>query len=169
MANPDPAINYMLKFEGGYSNDPDDKGGPTNFGISRRFLLMLDDDICSPGTEDEYIRNLTLPRAIELYHIYFWRPAYDEINSQDVANYILDMAVNHGPAKSHKIAQNAAGVAVDGVMGPQTIRAINCKERHALLTEMQLLRANYYRIIAKNNPSQAKFLGDWLRRAAGMI
>ena len=82
MARFDMSIETILKHEGGYVNDPDDPGGETNFGISKRQYLKID------------IASLTIEQAKMLYRQDYWK--YDEIISQPVATKVFDMAVNMG-------------------------------------------------------------------------
>ncbi len=54
------ALDFVLKWEGGYSNDPNDPGGETNFGISKR------------SYPNEDIKNMTKERAIKIYYENYW-------------------------------------------------------------------------------------------------
>jgi Glycosyl hydrolase 108 len=80
------AVALVLEHEGGYVNDPNDPGGETNFGISKRAYPDLD------------IRALTREGAIGFYRRDYWTPAMDAAPTQELANCALDCAVNQGPA-----------------------------------------------------------------------
>ncbi len=156
MAKFDLSIPTILKHEGGYVNDPDDPGGETNFGISKRQYPKLD------------IANLTLEQAKVLYQQDYWK--YDDIISQPVATKVFDMAVNMGHGRAHRILQEALQnvgepVRIDGILGPQTIKAANGSEYEELLKEICILMAVRYTQIALARPTSRKFLHNWMRRA----
>mgnify|MGYP000869582927 CR=1 FL=1 len=153
------AVEVVLRHEGGYVNDPRDPGGETKYGISKRSYPHLD------------IANLTRADAIAIYYRDWWqRYGYDRLQDEAVATKVFDMAVNMGPSTAHRLLQEALvflgyPVAVDGIIGPQTIGATNKADPKRLL---QLLRwraaEHYYRIAAQRTQSQA-FLMGWLTRA----
>lgn len=148
------AIPTILRHEGGYTNDPDDAGLETNFGISKRSYPDLD------------IKNLTLVDACMIYRRDWWdRFGYGRLLDQSIATKVFDTAVNMGPVPAHKIAQEAASATIDGILGLESITAINAQQASALLPRMQDLQAARYREIAIERPQDAKFLNDWLDRA----
>ncbi len=86
-------------------NDPDDTGGETKYGVSKRSYPQLN------------IKTLTLKQAKAIYRRDFWR--YDRINNQHVASKVFDTRVTIGSARAHRILQHAVGnleqeIAVDG-------------------------------------------------------
>ena len=153
------AVEVVLAHEGGYVHDPRDPGGETKYGISKRSYPHLD------------IANLTREDAIAIYYRDWWqRYGYGHLQDEAVATKLLDMAVNMGPATAHRLLQEVLvflgyGIAVDGIIGPQTVGATNKADPKRLL---QLLRwraaEHYYRIAAQRTQSQA-FLMGWLKRA----
>lgn len=77
------AVGFVLKKEGGYSNDPDDPGGETNFGISKRYHPDVD------------IKNLTATDAAKIYFSEYWMALADALPfPMDVV--AMDMSVNPG-------------------------------------------------------------------------
>jgi lysozyme family protein len=80
----DIAVNRILDFEKGYSNDPNDPGLETNWGISRRYHPTLD------------IRNLTREDARELYFREYWMPLKNLTISDTVRYQLFDFAVHSG-------------------------------------------------------------------------
>lgn len=155
------AFAQVLIIEDGYVDDPDDKGGETKYGISKASF------------PNEDIRNLTLDRAMELYEKCYWKPmCLSQIANQEIAEELFDTAVNMGVKQAVRIAQEAIGLLpfhpglkVDGVMGPQTLSAINSYRHHrTLLKVLNGLQFEHYRKIVKSHPSQAKFFRGWMRR-----
>jgi len=156
MATFGKAIGTVLEHEGGYTFDPNDPGGETKWGISRKAYPSLD------------IKNLTLEQAKAIYKRDYW--IYGRIQDQDVATKIFDMAVNLGPPAAHRLLQTALlalgeTVAVDGVFGPQTLAATNRANSEQLLQELRAQAAVYYADTVLNNPAEQKFLLGWMRRA----
>lgn len=150
------AIETVLAHEGGYVNDPNDRGGETNFGISKRKYPNVD------------IAALTRHGAIEIYRRDYWLPIYNEIESQTAATKVFDLAVNTGHRRAHQLAQWAccdAGrlVRVDGLFGPRTLEAVNYAD-HELFVKLLIYRAvGFYRDLARS-PSQRGFLYSWVAR-----
>ena len=156
MATFDRAIGTVLEHEGGYTFDPADPGGETNFGLSKRQYPNLD------------LKNLTVDQAKAIYKRDYWR--YGRIRNQDVATKVFDMAVNVGPPTAHRLLQtalNALGqkLAVDGVFGPLTLAATNGVNPDQLLRELRARAAVQYADIVLRNPAEQKFLLGWMRRA----
>lgn len=163
------ALSYILdiRSEGkGYSDRPDDLGGPTNSGISLRFLKTINQLATA-----ETIKNLQSDEIENIYQRYFWNKMLSQINNQNVANYIFDFLVNANPHVAYQMAQRALWsllpdrslIKDDGVLGSITLDQIN----HAgslLLPPMRAERANYYREIAAKNPDQIANLEGWLNR-----
>jgi len=155
------AVETVLRHEGGYVADPEDPGGETHFGISKRRYPHLD------------IAALTREQAIEIYRRDWWdRYGYDRIKSLEVATKVFDLAVNMGPDPAHRCLQRALHacgqrhVTIDGVIGPQTIGAANnVKPRAMLLAALRAEAAAYYRELAQRDPKRTKYLNGWLNRA----
>jgi lysozyme family protein len=154
------AIPTVLAHEGGYANDPDDPGGETNFGISKRSYPDVD------------IADLTQADAEAIYQRDFWTPLLlDQFNDQGVATKVLDTAVLIGISRSVKFlqrsVQNAGGgiVVVDGAMGPHTLAAVNASSPDLFLQFYRQLLVTYYEGLVEEVPTDQKFLEGWLNRA----
>lgn len=162
MAEFGPALDFALSHEGGYSNNPADKGGATNYGITeataRRHGFTGD------------MRNLTAETAAGIYASEYW-PGLESVLDQAVASKIFDMRVNFGVSGGNKLAQQAANnlveppTAVDGRWGPDTVDTINAAPPVAMLDELAAVAAARYQAIVDRDPSQETFLRGWLRRA----
>lgn len=153
------AIPTILAHEGGYVNDPHDKGGETKFGISKRSYPNVD------------IKNLTQDQATAIYYTDFWcKGPYESIADAALAKKVFDTAVNVGTSRALKFLQQAANaqganLVVDGLVGPKTIAAVNAQHAPSLLASYREVQANYYLDIIKRNPTQVKFKNGWLKRA----
>ena len=88
-----------------------------------------------------------------------------ELESQNVANKLLDMGVNMGVHQAAVYAQRAARVAEDGAIGVKTLAAINAANPIAYYQALCELSAAHYRHVAAVNPAQAVNLAGWMKRA----
>lgn len=155
MATFSKAITKVLKHEGGYMNDSFDYGGETNFGISKRAYPNLD------------IKNLTIEDAKAIYKRDYWdKIKGDQIECEELALNIFDMAVNAGVGTAVKLVQIVCKVGVDGVFGSKTLAAVNGIGRK-LNDSYTLERVKHYVNICNRNQSQNKFLRGWLNRVLG--
>jgi lysozyme family protein len=145
------AIPIVLENEGGYVDDPNDPGGETNFGISKRSYPNVD------------IKGLTAATASAIYERDFWK--FGGITDQGVANKLFDSYVNMEHT-AIKIAQTIVAVTADGVYGPGTEAAINYVGPEAFLAQYRTQLEQHYRNIVRANPAEEEFLAGWLRRAA---
>ena len=146
------ALAWIWRAEGGYSNDRADHGGPTNFGISQAAYPTLD------------IRALTRDAAAAIYRRDYWDACHCGELADGIAIALFDTAVNSGPRTAIRLLQQAAGVNADGVIGPQTVRAIRRADPLPLIADLLVQRAMQYGRIAAADYSQARFHKGWLRR-----
>lgn len=172
------ALEYVLRNEGGLSENPKDSGGITNYGISLRFLKSIENP-SKYGIHDQIIdrdtiSNLTLEKVHEVYMGEFWNHSnFSSISDQDICNYVFDMAVNMGIAPAVKCLQraiwavwkNRSTVRDDGIMGPQTLIWVERCSPKYLLPAMRSERAGNYRVIIARNPDQEIFSNGWMKRA----
>jgi len=170
------AFDLVIKHEGGYVNDNQDPGGETIAGISRNNwskwpgwvkVDMLKREANFPKNLDG---DLSLQEDIkDFYRINFWdRINGDKLTNQEVANSIFDFGVNAGISTSASIAQMVVGVGTDGVIGNQSIEAINTFNTDLFLASFTVAKiARYIRIVEKRPTSQKYFYG-WVRRALGV-
>lgn len=165
------AIPTIIRHEGGYINNPNDPGGATRYGISLRWLksIGLYGDINGDLHVDiKDIQALTLATAERFYQVYWWdHYGYGRIDAQVLATKILDMAVNMGAPRAHRIVQTALGAHPDGILGPNTLAGLNAVSEAPLLllARIQGLQAAFYTGLVSNNSRLAEFLPGWISRA----
>lgn len=146
--NFDQAVEFILRHEGGYVNNPKDPGGETNFGISKRAYPKVD------------IKALTKEKAKAIYHLDYWdRLRIGELHPE-VRLMMLDCAVNQGQTRAAMMAQRIVGVKADGKMGPATIKAINELEPSHFLSQMSAQRLIAY----NHHPEWETFGKGWGKR-----
>ena len=146
------AIPIVLENEGGYVNDPDDPGGETKYGISKRSYPALD------------IKNLTVEQATAIYLRDFWQ--FGGIIDQRVANKLFDAYVN----LKHRAILYAQQIVFksltpDGVYGPETEDALNRADPNAFLTAFRARLSTHYEQRVMLHPEEQKDLEGLLRRA----
>jgi len=143
MTNLEQALNFTLRWEGGYVNDPSDPGGKTKYGISDRRDGKIDGnaDIDGDGTGDVSIEMISLDQATEIYRRYYWEPAGCSGLELPLAVCVFDTAVNMGVSRALKFLQ-------------QTKEPI----------EYTALRRDYYYELATRRPAMKKYLKGWLNR-----
>lgn len=171
------ALLTVLSHEGGLVNDRDDRGGITNYGVSLRYLQ--DTSLLHPNNfahfdfnndgkiDGKDIRLMSKDQASHLYEEYWWKKyGYGKIKSQIIATKMLDIAINMGHRQATIAIQRAiratSGTKIeeDGLLGPETIDAINKCDDKILLAAFRSEAASIYRSIAT-----PKYLAGWLNRA----
>lgn len=181
----DAAVEIVLKHEGKFSNNKKDPGGATNWGISLRYLKSLEKetgskfaigDVDMDGDVDaEDIRKLTREQAVEIYRKY-WKdsgmPAIEKaISSGPIVIKIFDTAVNAGPNQAFRLLQRALractgdAIADDGVVGAQTLAAVESALPGSILAAYRSEQAGFYRSLVAQNPTRQEFIVGWLNRA----
>lgn len=161
MANFNQALKKTLVFEGGYVNDPDDPGGETNFGISKRSYPDLD------------IKNITDEQVRDIYRSDYWnKTGCSDLRDQDLADTVFDFAVNAGVKRASKYLQIAANaldkspftpLRIDGIIGLYTLGRVKTIEPKAITAFYNTLRLRFYRRLARNT-TRRKYLYSWIRR-----
>ena len=173
MSEFESAVLYVLRNEGGLSENPHDPGGITNHGISFRFLKsILQERLKNYGIFDEVnedtIRHLTQDQAKLIYKGEFWNLApFEKIYNQDFANYIFDMSINMGISPAIKCVQRACWAVMkrwdqlpdDGILGDRTLATIKMCA-FLLMPALRSERANYYRSLGL----EKEFLHAWYNR-----
>lgn len=146
------AISTTLQFEGGYVNDPNDAGGETNMGISKRAYPDVD------------IKNLTLQTAKNIYYFDYWLRCRCQFMPDALSIAVFDFAVNSGIKTAIKKLQMALGVSVDGIVGNQTIGACNRLPVRKVLDEYIRLRLEYLMKLK----GWRRYGNGWGRRVIGI-
>lgn len=153
----DVAIDFVLTQEGGYTVDPNDPGGETNFGISKKAYPNLD------------IKNLTVDQAKDIYKRDYWAPCRCDNLPFPFAVAVFDMAVNQGTGTAIKTLQETFGVLVDGIMGPATLTAVRLANNDSRKVKLFLARrlAVYARLMAVNQ-NLLVFARNWSFRVVSL-
>lgn len=155
------AMVDLFEEEGGYSNDPDDPGGETKWGIDKATYPNVD------------IKNLTKDGAKAIYWADWWRPLLDRGIPPKTLAKLFDVSVNIGKGRAYKFLQRAVFATADGVLGAKTQKAIADFPETVTLPKDQFIRGcvrmqqfGYYEGLIAGNPRLKKYIGGWLARAS---
>jgi lysozyme family protein len=142
----DKAFNWIISAEGGYVNDPHDPGGETKYGISKRAYPFVD------------IPNLTLDQAKDIY-----QKTWDSIHGDELPyplnTLVFDCAVNQGRGAAVQALQRVLGVDVDGMVGPETVKAAQATQA-TILVDYLTYRALLYSAL----PGFKEYGKGWFNR-----
>ncbi len=174
---PEEYLTLILKYEGGYVNDPLDKGGETNRGITIGALNEAKKQGIVPP--DITIKDLThdLESVRKIYDINYYKKSKANLMSHPLAFAHFDASVNHGIGWSSKFLQRTlnkfgANLVDDGIIGPKTLAALNDIMLNVyiykIIDEYCNIRKSFYDSIIANNPSQKKFYNGWMNRLASV-
>lgn len=177
----DRLIDGVIDREGGYADQPADKGGPTCFGITEAVARANG----YAGAMDKLPR----PEAAAIYRRLYWsRPGLDEVakRSARVAAELLDTGVNMGPAVAITFLQRALtalnrngkdypDLTPDGRVGPATLAALDSflgvrgqsGGETVLLRALEALQGERYLRLAERRPANEAFLYGWLANRIG--
>jgi len=150
-SNPDPfarAIGIVFKLEGGLVDDPHDNGGVTNHGISATAYPSLT------------IAALTKDQAAAIYRRDYWDRCRCAELPWPLALALFDAAVNQGAATAVRLLQRSLGAAIDGVIGPATLEAVQSAAAEELLGRYLARRAKRY----AEHPDWPHFGMGWMTR-----
>lgn len=165
--------------EGGFSNNPNDKGGATfsgfTIGTLRRLSAQIhshDFDKDGDGDIDvEDLKKLDWDDLVVMADTY-WNPMYDQIVHPIVAIKTYDFGFNCGTVSGAKLLQKAVNrtlgrdaVVVDGKFGPKSLSMVNSCGADILLKNLIQVAKEHYQDIVNADPTQQGFLKGWFNRA----
>lgn len=174
----DDAFKIVLGFEGGYVNDPADRGGETNYGITEGTLNAAY-QAGLVGHND--IKKLTIDEAKVIYKANYWDKSKCDELPVPLDYLVFDASVNHGIGGAGKLLQRSINrcikankVTVDGAIGPLTLSALGeylGKYKSTCLFPVELIchvflleRVELYNSIIRKDSTQKSFIHGWLNR-----
>jgi lysozyme family protein len=177
----DQLVGSLIEREGGYVDNPADKGGPTCFGITQA--------VARANGYAGAMRQLPRDEAAAIYKRLYWlRPRFDAVaeRSPRVASELFDTGVNMGPAVAVTFLQRALtalnrngtdypDLVPDGRIGPQTLAALDAflkirggaSGETVLLRALEALQGERYLRLAERRPANEAFLYGWLANRIG--
>ena len=158
--NFDASFARMIKSEGGYVWDKDDRGGETNLGVTIAAWGTYLKRAIQPGE----MKALTLDMVKPFYKSMYWDLVKCDSLPVGVDYAVFDFAVNAGTGRAAKFLQRAVGADDDGVIGPSTLGLVAKTDPATLLDNFAHQKRRFYAGLAATNPTQQKFLKGWLAR-----
>lgn len=161
MAKAEALKPFILKWEGGFVDDPLDRGGATNKGIT----IGTFRNFYGKNATVEQLKHITDEQWLHIFKSGYWdKWKADDIENQSIADIVVDWAWASGTATSIKQVQKILGVAVDGIVGNDTLTAINTADQRNLFSKIHSRRIEFVENIVKRDPSQTRFLKGWKNR-----
>lgn len=176
----DELIEEVIAREGGYSNHPADRGGPTRWGITQAVARQ------HGFTGD--MRVFPRDEAAAIYRRIYWlHPRFADIadHAPVLAAELFDTGINMGPAVAARFLQRALNalncnekdypdLGVDGAIGPATLAALaTFLDRRGppgevvLIKAVEALQGERYLALAERRPANEAFLYGWLANRIG--
>jgi lysozyme family protein len=169
----DDIVAQVLRYEGGYTNHPDDHGGPTNFGITALDLGAWR-QLGRKATPSE-VAAMTRDEAVQIYRKrYIADPRFDQIPDMNLRMIVVDGGVLFGVAWAAKRLQQALGVTpIDGRVGPATIQALTAAGVVPRDVAKSVLGLRFKAIGAilgdDKSKTQVVFAAGWINRAVDLL
>jgi len=166
MTGAEGLIEEILATEKGYVDHDADRGGCTNWGITRATLSRW------RGREVtcEEVKALSRDEAKRIYwFLYIQEPGFDAIGDPGLKELVVDSGVQHGTERVTKWLQRAAGITSDGVFGPQTEQAVREASPGQLFIDVLARRNQFYYNLIAGDHSQAVFAGGWGARISKFV
>ena len=154
--NLDNAIEEVLRHEGGYVNHPHDPGGATNQGVTQKTY----EHYLERKVSIEEIQNIPIEDVKAIYTKNYWGAVKGDELPSGVDFAVFDWSVNSGPRRAIKGLQKVVRATTDGLIGPNTLKAVAAKDPIRVISELHKDREEFYREL-----STFKTFGrGWIRR-----
>jgi lysozyme family protein len=155
------ALQFTLREEGGYVNNPADHGGATNHGITQTTYDVWRDNLKQPR---QRVQSISDAEVQGIYNLMYWAPGHCDRLSPALSICQFDWCVNHGAKGATITLQQALNVTADGAFGPGTAAALAAQDHGIFWQSYNDLRRNWYRAWVRAHPDQGQFLKGWLAR-----
>lgn len=160
------AVQFVFQSEGGTNYSSQDRGGLTNYGISKKQYPHLD------------IAELTKNDALKIYYTDYWLHTKCYTMQKPLAIAIFDTAVNCGNHSVGVWLQKSINntkpmtlplLVVDGIIGSKTIRTLERCNQNCVLLKLIAHRLNRYTRLTAKDPTQKIFIIGWISRVSNML
>lgn len=165
------AFNYVFANEGGYTNNPNDSGGPTKFGITIKTLCEWHG--CQQSSKD--VQALDIETAKKIYEKNYWTPlGCHEIQSVGVATCLFDTGILYGITAARALADRVAVICKSPVKSmlssdERLIASINAIDPGEFITTYRMLVLSRIDWIIHNNQRDVVFRRGWSNRADRLL
>ena len=152
-----PLFDRLMKHEGGYVNHPNDPGGETNWGVTKRVAREY-------GYYGD-MRQLPKSTANQIAEKLYWNAIHGDKLDKSVAWQVMDAAYNHGNRNAIRMLQRAVGVSDDGIIGNITLSAVNNMDKNDVILRFNAERLEFYTKLR----TFGSFGRGWANRVAGNL
>jgi lysozyme family protein len=156
----------VLQFEGGFSDDPRDPGGATNFGITRRTLARWRGVTPWQDLPVAEVRALGRAEAARIYEALYWDRCNADALPAGLDLALFDFAVNSGPERAVAMLQKEVGAVPDGLIGPKTLAALKARIALSGVAGIIIALCNGRLSFLQRLAISATFGSGWSRRVA---
>ena len=155
------SLPFILRWEGGFVDDPDDAGGRTNKGVTQK---VYDAWLKRQGQSHKDVKHISDAEVAAIYEGDYWLPPRCDLLARQLDLVQFDTAVNMGVGRAVRFLQQTVGCGVDGDFGPGTEQAVAACDPGTAIGKYCDVREAFYRRLAQVKPSQGKFLKGWMNR-----
>jgi lysozyme family protein len=177
MADFNKAFDKTMGHEGGYVFDPDDAGGETYRGISRKYNPHWSGWVIIDKTRPNFPNHELDALVRQFYKVGYWDINKLDNFPQTIADEMFDTGVNMGTGRASKFLQECLNylnrgdslfndLVVDGDVGPATMKALSkvVGDEEILLTMLNVCQGRHYMKYMKQSPTQEKYARGWFKR-----
>ena len=157
----DNSMTFVMRWEGGFIDHPNDPGGPTNRGVTQK---VYDDWRARKGLPMRGVQLIDEDEVHSIYGSNYWLPPRCDLLDTPLDLVQFDTAVNMGVGRAVRFLQASVGCGVDGDFGPGTERAVMNCDVGTVLAAYCDRREKFYRDLAQKNPKFGVFLKGWMNR-----
>mgnify|MGYP001602480069 CR=1 FL=1 len=159
MATIEEIITDILQREGGLVNNPADKGGRTDKGVSERYHpeAWADGKVTEAEARTIYLKKYVLT------------PGFDKIKGSHLQTQLVDFGVHSGPQLAIMKLQGIIGTKQDGILGPKSLTTLGEMDPKYVNNRLMVERIRMIGRIVGRDRSQAQFLNGWLERACQFL
>ena len=155
------SLVFVLRWEGGFVDHPNDPGGRTNRGVTQK---VYDQWRIKQNAPAQDVKLISDAEVTAIYETGYWLAARCNVLDDPLYLVQFDTAVNMGVGRAVRFLQEAVECAIDGDFGPTTEKAFAaCDRGAAVIRYCKAREAFYERLIAKN-PKLADFRKGWMNR-----
>lgn len=169
MADFDKAVEVLLRHEGLFVDTPEDRGGPTKFGITLKTLTAY----LGYRPDVDYLKDLSVDTAKKIYKKMFWDYLdLGGIDSQVIATVIFDQVVLSGPVSAMRNVFKAAIMPIPLIsikVGPVLATKLNSSSAPLFCARFVCLQQDLFISICQRVPTQMKFLSGWMNRTHELL
>ena len=155
-SNFDQSLKLVLKSEGGYVNNPKDPGGETMMGVTKNAWSTW---LKRPIADGEMAK-LTVADITPFYKALYWDKSYCNQLPTGIDYMVFDASVNMGVGQSIRLLQKSLECVPDGVIGANTMKAINDADAKTMIDKFSAQKELFYRSLS----TFATFGKGWLAR-----